>query len=308
MENRSLTITKSGQTAPGSLASGTPPELVKVLRTNHCHCSRRAAAAPKATHANTLPEIRPDPLQFAITQLGFQPNAPQTAMLVNPYPNLIVNKSTVTAIRALHLALTTPESLIIVAGRTSRQSGEFVMKVEAMLRRLGIRATGGGTNDESLQFPNGSRLIGIPGTFDGNVRGFSGTNFLIIDEDEIQAGRQSALYPRPPRNQMPESKFVMQIPSCICGAAGVCSNHRGTRETNGPTGNHQTPRYYSRGSPGTCSDYYRGQCSRPRLNGPIGRFTKATGGVINPAQWPFSFVWPGTTGLRDKTNPIRFRG
>ncbi len=211
MENQSLTITKSGQSVPGSLASGTqtldyfwlnPSEFAQVLRTNDGNCSRRARATPKATHTTTLPEIHPDPLQFAITQLGFQPDAPQTAMLVNPYPYLIVNcsrqwgKSTVTAIRALHLALTVPESLIIVAGPTSRQSGEFVMKVEAMLRRLGIRTHGDGNNEESIQFPNGSRLVGIPGTLDGNVRGFSGANFLIIDEaSRVSESLYAALRP-----------------------------------------------------------------------------------------------------------------
>ena len=48
-------------------------------------------------------------------------------------------------------------------------------------RRLGLPVRGDGDNDVSLQLPNGSRLVGIPGK-EETVRGFSAVSLLLIDE------------------------------------------------------------------------------------------------------------------------------
>jgi phage FluMu gp28-like protein len=49
------------------------------------------------------------------------------------------------------------------------------------LGRLGIRARGDGGNAISMALPNGSRVVGLPGTADTS-RGYSGVSLLIIDE------------------------------------------------------------------------------------------------------------------------------
>ena len=47
--------------------------------------------------------------------------------------------------------------------------------------RLGIAPRGDGDNEISLLFPNGSRIVGLPGT-ESTVRGFSAVSLMLIDE------------------------------------------------------------------------------------------------------------------------------
>src|ERR1017187_8688007 len=68
-------------------------------------------------------------------------------------------KSTITAAKAVHQAYHTAESLTVV----------------------GIRAKGAGDNEISLELPNGSRIVGLPGT-EATIRGFSAVSLLLVDE------------------------------------------------------------------------------------------------------------------------------
>jgi hypothetical protein len=44
-----------------------------------------------------------------------------------------------------------------------------------------MRTKGDRTNEMSLQFPNGSRIIGLPGS-EETIRGFSAVSLLLVDE------------------------------------------------------------------------------------------------------------------------------
>ena len=46
---------------------------------------------------------------------------------------------------------------------------------------MGIRPRGDGDNEISMLFPNGSRVVGLPGNED-TVRGFSAVSLVLIDE------------------------------------------------------------------------------------------------------------------------------
>jgi hypothetical protein len=95
----------------------------------------------------------------------------------------------------VHRAYTRPEALVLVASPTKRQSGEFVRKAKGMARKLGIAPRGDGDNEISLLFPNGSRIVGLPGK-EGNVRGFSAVSLLLIDEAAyVSEGMYKALRP-----------------------------------------------------------------------------------------------------------------
>ena len=63
---------------------------------------------------------------------------------------------------------------MLVVSPSARQSGEFVRKAAGFVRRLGIRARGDGDNEISLLFPNGSRIVGLPGTGEHGARVFGG--------------------------------------------------------------------------------------------------------------------------------------
>src|SRR6266853_3804417 len=92
-----------------------------------------------------------------------------------------MGKSMIAAIKALHTALAKPGSTVLVASPGERQSAEFLHKTEELAKRLGIKPRGDGKNSCSLLLPNGSRIIGLPGT-EGTVRGFSNVSLLLIDE------------------------------------------------------------------------------------------------------------------------------
>ncbi len=120
-------------------------------------------------------------------KLGFSPDALQARVLDTGAQHGILNctrqwgKSTVTAAKAVHQAWQEKGSLTIVVNPTARQSGEFVRKAAEFARRLEIKPKGDGDNEISLQFPNGSRIVGLPGT-EATVRGYSAVSLLLVDE------------------------------------------------------------------------------------------------------------------------------
>jgi hypothetical protein len=128
-----------------------------------------------------------DAVDFVRTRLGFGPDERQIEVLRSGAKRGILNctrqwgKSTVAAAKAVHRAFTEDKSLVLVASPTERQSAEFIRKAREMVVTLGIRPRGDGDNQTSLLFPNGSRIVGLPG-MEGTVRGFSAVSLLLIDE------------------------------------------------------------------------------------------------------------------------------
>jgi hypothetical protein len=99
-------------------------------------------------------------------------------------------KSTVTAAKAVHQACSAAKSLTLVVSPSARQSGEFIRKASAFAQALKIRPKGDGDNEISLAFPNGSRVVGLPGN-EATIRGFSAVSLLLVDE---AAGVADELY------------------------------------------------------------------------------------------------------------------
>ena len=134
--------------------------------------------------------IEPAPVSAADwvrQKLGFQPDPMQERVLESNRTRGLLNctrqwgKSTITAAKAIHHAYTERESLTLVVSPSARQSGEFVRKAAHFAQRLGIRPKGDGDNDLSLELPNGSRIIGLPGS-EATIRGFSAVSLLLVDE------------------------------------------------------------------------------------------------------------------------------
>jgi hypothetical protein len=85
--------------------------------------------------------------------------------------------------------------LILFASPGDRQSAEFLRKASDMVRRMGHVPRGDGDNDVSLQFPNGSRIVALPGT-EGTVRGFSSVSMILVDEaSRVTDAMHKALQP-----------------------------------------------------------------------------------------------------------------
>lgn len=144
---------------------------------------------------------REDALDFARRVLRFQPDEKQTEVLLSKARRGILNcsrqwgKSTIAAVMALHRVWTQPGKLVLVASPTERQTREFVRKAKEMLHRAGVRPRGDGDNPVSIALPNGSRIVGLPGS-ESTVRGFSSVSLLLIDEAaQVTDGLYRALRP-----------------------------------------------------------------------------------------------------------------
>ena len=146
--------------------------------------------SPVVRCATTVGGI-PGTVEFAREKLGFSPDWRQE-MLLRGFSAQTVSrgmvcctrqwgKSTVAAVMAVHRAYFYPKSTVIVACPTEKQSAELVFKARDFMLKLGLPRKGDGGNRISLTFPNGSRIVGIPGK-EMTLRGFSAVSLLIIDE------------------------------------------------------------------------------------------------------------------------------
>jgi hypothetical protein len=127
------------------------------------------------------------PAHWVRETLGFPADSLQARVLETPAKRGILNctrqwgKSTVTAAMAIHQAHHHPGSLTLVVSPSARQSGEFLRKATTFALKLGIRPRGDGDNQISLALPNGSRIVGLPGS-EATIRGFSAVSLLLVDE------------------------------------------------------------------------------------------------------------------------------
>jgi phage FluMu gp28-like protein len=130
---------------------------------------------------------RQDVVSWVREKLGFEADAAQERVLSSERTRGILNctrqwgKSTIAAAKAVHQAFTVGGSLTLAVSPSARQSGEFIRKVEGFAQRLGIRVKGDGENAMSVEFPNGARIIGLPGN-EATIRGFSAVALLLVDE------------------------------------------------------------------------------------------------------------------------------
>ncbi len=118
---------------------------------------------------------------------GFTLDAWQRAVLLSDAHQIILlvtrqgGKSTVSSIRALHRALYTPASLVLLLAPSYRQSKELFRKVKDALAALPFPAPLASESALELEFTNGSRIVALPGK-EATIRGFSGVSLLIVDE------------------------------------------------------------------------------------------------------------------------------
>jgi len=128
-----------------------------------------------------------DPVVLA-EQAGLVPDPWQAAVLRSAASRMLLNcsrqsgKSTITSILALHTALYASDSLVLLLSPSLRQSSELFKKCIGVYRDLGRPVSPESETALTLTLQNGSRIVSLPGSKDGNIRGYSGVNLLVIDE------------------------------------------------------------------------------------------------------------------------------
>jgi Terminase large subunit, T4likevirus-type, N-terminal len=130
----------------------------------------------------------PTALELA-ARAGFAPDPWQAAVLTSRAQRILLNcsrqsgKSSVTALVAVHTALSHPGSLILLVSPTLRQSGELFRSARRAYGDAGGPDIVPPLNESALTLSlrNGSRIVCLPGK-EGTVRGYAGVTLLAIDE------------------------------------------------------------------------------------------------------------------------------
>jgi hypothetical protein len=134
----------------------------------------------------TLPPMTP--LELWRQVMSAAPDPWQAQVLTSEDPRICLNccrqagKSSVVAVKALHIALYEPKSLILLLSRSLRQSGELARKVFDAYESAGRKVPPQSETKQTLELSNGSRILALPGGDEGAIRGFSGVRCLVIDE------------------------------------------------------------------------------------------------------------------------------
>jgi terminase large subunit-like protein len=131
-------------------------------------------------------ELRDNPILFART-LGYNPDDWQAEFLesVARYTLLLASrqggKSETTSLKVLHRALFRPKSLIVIVSPGVRQSGLIFNQILSWLNIYMPLRDLPEENKTTLEFPNDSRIVALPGK-EATIRGFSSVNLLVGDE------------------------------------------------------------------------------------------------------------------------------
>jgi hypothetical protein len=127
-----------------------------------------------------------DPVIFA-QRAGIEPDDWQADVLRSAARHQILccsrqsGKSTVSAVVAMHQAVYVPGSLTLLLAPVGRQSRELLAKIRTVHGAAAPTMEAGTDNRVEIELENGSRIVVIPDK-EGNVRGFSAVDLLIIDE------------------------------------------------------------------------------------------------------------------------------
>ena len=126
------------------------------------------------------------PVAFARELLGFEPDAAQAQLLEAKDRYVILNchrqwgKTTITAVHAVHRALSRPGQTIVILSLTLPQAQVLASRCRMFARKMGVPVKSDATKEHAMVFPNGSVIFPLPAVAD-RVRGYT-ANLLIVDE------------------------------------------------------------------------------------------------------------------------------
>jgi Terminase large subunit, T4likevirus-type, N-terminal len=125
------------------------------------------------------------PVEFAMS-LGIEPDPWQVEVLASEHPRKILccgrqtGKSTVAAILAIHKALTSPGSTILVVAPGERQAKLLFSKAKRLYEQAGHGLEARSERRTGVELSNGSIIEALPAV-ERTTRGYS-VDLLIVDE------------------------------------------------------------------------------------------------------------------------------
>jgi len=139
---------------------------------------------PLASHPAKEPQ---NILDWAERKLDFTADAPQAALMTSQSKQILMlggrqtGKSTAAAIRVVHEAINHPDSTVLLAGPTGRQSGQIMEKSRQIAKRLGLATAAPPPGCDGFKLANGSHIISLPDS-QTTIRGFSAPRLIVVDE------------------------------------------------------------------------------------------------------------------------------
>ncbi len=129
-----------------------------------------------------------DPVRFARAAWGEAPDGWQREALTSSASRQIylacrqAGKSLTAATLATWTALYTRNALVLLLSPTLRQSGEIFRKAKNVYTEAGRPVPATGETQLTLDLKNGSRIVSLPGSKEGTIRGYSKVALLVVDE------------------------------------------------------------------------------------------------------------------------------
>jgi len=132
--------------------------------------------------------------------LGYVLDDWQRAILATSRPTLVLasrqaGKSLASSLAAVHVALYQPGSTVLVVSPGLRQSGLLFQKCIAAYRGLGRPVISESETALQLQLENGSRIVALPGSNEGTLRGYTARLVVIDEASRVPDGTMAALRP-----------------------------------------------------------------------------------------------------------------
>jgi Terminase large subunit, T4likevirus-type, N-terminal len=159
------------------------------MRSGLAHYERQAAAIAREVRL-LQDQATPPPRRSAVdlaTDLLLALDPWQRAVVTTEARDILLlcarqtGKSTVASLMALHQAVSTPGSLVLVVSPSERQSKRVLRTVRryyAALRAVASPVTEG---QLTLELRNGSEIHALPGS-ESTLRGFAAVDLLVLDE------------------------------------------------------------------------------------------------------------------------------
>ena len=177
------------QTGDAQPVEGTLAEAPYIVEATSDPLPESFPPAPGPEHtAEPEPEPAPEEITtWAARNLDFEADEVQQRILTEANTRILVlaprqtGKSTAAAVRVLHEAVHKPDTTILLASASGRQSGQILQKTRQLARFMGLELFTAPPQCEGFTLGNGANVIALPDN-EEKIRCFSAPSLIVVDE------------------------------------------------------------------------------------------------------------------------------